>query len=208
MHGAQPTVPLWWDLYPVGRGQLPHFPQGTRLHRNHTFKCEITNKYLIFGRLNSKVFKWKEPVRNITINKFKTYTPSTSANPAYLMAPPPTPTGRRQGSTPLIHPGQRKNNQQATRSCPHPEPLFPRILRHPWRKDTPRNDHTASSCKTKPNANRFRGPRANPTLRLHGQNNTAPGGSLTFRQVHFRLVTFRLVHFCLVHFHLNNISPK
>ena len=90
------------------------------------------------------------------------------------MAPLPTPTGR-QGSTLLIHPGQRKNNQQTTRARPYPEQLFPRILRHPWRKKTPRDHHTALSCKTKLNTNRFRGTKANLTPRLRGQNNTAPG---------------------------------
>ena len=57
------------------------------------FKIEITNKYLIFGHPNSKIFKWKEPVRIIIIDKFKTRTPSTNANPAYHTTPPPTPTG-------------------------------------------------------------------------------------------------------------------
>ena len=31
VHRTQPTVPLWQDLYPVGRGQLPCIPQGARL---------------------------------------------------------------------------------------------------------------------------------------------------------------------------------
>ena len=46
------------------------------------------------------------------------------------------------------------NNQQTTKPRPYPEPLFPRFLRHPWRKTMPG---------------------ANPTPRLNVQNNSAPG---------------------------------
>ena len=159
-----------------GEDNFHAFPkeQDCNSPRTSLFKSEITNKYLIFGHPISKIFKWKEPVRNIAINKFKTRTPSNSVNPAYHTTPPPTSTGLR-GSTPLTHPGQRKYSQQTTQSCPYPKPLFPRILRHQWRKDTPKDDHTALSCKQKPNANRLPGPGANPTPRLSGQNNTAPG---------------------------------
>ena len=147
-HSGKISILLGGDNFLAFPKEQDHNSTGTAL-----FKSEITNKYLIFGRPNAKIFKWKEPVKTITINKLKSRTSSTSAHPPYRTTPQYTPTGHREPK-PLTHPGQRKNNQQTTKPCPYPEPLFPRFLRHPWRKTTPG---------------------ANPKLRLNGPNNTAPG---------------------------------
>ena len=87
-HSGQISILLGGDNFHAFPKEQDRNSTGTTL-----FKSEITNKYLIFGCPNSKIFKWKEHVRNITIKKFKTRTPSTSANPAYHMTPPLTPTG-------------------------------------------------------------------------------------------------------------------
>ena len=159
----------------LGGGNFHAFPK--EQDRNSTgtalFKSEITTKYLIFGRPNS-IFKWKEPARNITLNKFITFAPSTSENPANPTAPPPNSTGCQE-SAPMIQPGQRKKNLQTPRSRLYAKPLFLRVPWHPLRRDTPRDVYEASYLKIKPNTNRFQVPGVNPTSRLHGQKNAAPG---------------------------------
>ena len=140
-HSGKISILLGGDNFHAFPREQDRNSSGTAL-----FKSEISNKYLIFGRSNPKILKWREPVKN---------TPSPAIAPQKNIAP-------------TLLPGDRKDDRQISPIRREPNPFFSRIQGHSGRINTPRTAGTAISLKMKPNQNWLQVPGetgANPLAR-------------------------------------------